>query len=59
MGDFLEEINEIVIATKFNYNLNNVAINLIGHGNIIMTKDLEYFKTIKYISRNIPEVLEV
>lgn len=33
-----------------------LSINLIGHGSIILANKLEYFDTIKYIPRPIPEI---
>ena len=54
----LEEVDEVINTLKENYgNLNEdfYAVNLIGHGNIIMAKNVEFLKNLKFFGRPIPE----
>lgn len=53
----LEEIEEVIKTVEKNYDSKNDSfiINLIGHGSLVMAKDLLVFKDIRYISRDIPE----
>ncbi len=54
----LEEVEEIMKALKKIGKTSNISINLIGHGSIILAKDLSYMKDINYIQRPIPEILD-
>lgn len=54
----IEEIDEILNTHDYIDN-DHIAINLIGHGNIVMSKDLDFFDEIKYISREIPESVKI
>lgn len=52
----LEEINEIkkvIDATKMELPM---IINLVGHGCIILSKDLEGFENLEYAKRELPEI---
>lgn len=54
----LEEVEEVVSAIEESYgNLdgNFYAINLIGHGSIVMASDVDLMKNISYVSRTFPE----
>ena len=53
----LQEVDEI--KPFINADTTNFAINLKGHGSIVFAQSLDYFGTIKYIARPIPEVQEV
>jgi len=61
----IEEVDEIESVVKNSMDAEFIAINLIGHGCILMTKDVKYFtRLMKYkkykdncfVKRNIPEV---
>lgn len=53
---YLEEYDEIVDAFDQNHvSVVNFAINLLGHGCIVLAKDLSYFDDIEYMSRPLPE----
>lgn len=51
----LEEAKEIT-STFPDKNLSNFSINLIGHGSLTLVDDINYFKKIIFVSRNLPEV---
>lgn len=52
----VEEVGEITNLIKENYsNDSDYFINLIGHGSIVMSKDLGPLKNIEYIGRPVPE----
>lgn len=55
----IEEVNEVLSFIDKTYgdrSLNFYAVNLIGHGSIIMANSLDDFKnTIEYTTRNLPE----
>ena len=53
--EFYEIINEY--PNEIPAQSNGVCINLMGHGSIVMAKDLSIFKDIEYISRPMPERL--
>jgi hypothetical protein len=55
----LEEVNSIMRAIK-KHDIDpsrSFCLNLLGHGNTVFATDLEYFKTVKYIARPIPEIM--
>ena len=53
----LEEIDIIVkIMPELSEHLTEFAVNLLGHGSIVMTNDLAYFNHIRYYGRDIPEL---
>ena len=54
----LEEVNEVIDIILEEYGTLDApfyAINLIGHGSIVMGKEVELMKDIPYISRIVPE----
>jgi hypothetical protein len=51
---FIEEFDEITMLFPHK-NASNFAVNLLGHGCIILAKDLEYFQDIQLISREFPD----
>lgn len=51
----LEEAKEIVQLFP-DKSLEHFSVNLLGHGSIIASKNLQYFKEIKYFARPIPEI---
>jgi hypothetical protein len=51
---YVEEFEEIKSLFP-DENASNFTVNLKGHGCIIMAQDLEYFSTLKLISRTFPE----
>jgi len=54
----LQEVNEILFAIKSNYESMDqdfYAINLIGHGCIVMSDDVEKLKNLDYVGRVLPE----
>jgi hypothetical protein len=53
---FIEEFNEIINIIP-DQNTSNFSVNLIGHGCLILAKDLNYFDNINFISRNFPEYM--
>lgn len=56
----IEEVDEIMSVIKNNFsslNENFYVINLIGHGCIVMSSDVEKLKKLKYIGRNAPEFM--
>ncbi|MCK9429336.1 MAG: class II aldolase/adducin family protein [Candidatus Omnitrophica bacterium] len=53
---YVEEFNEIINIIPDN-NASNFSVNLIGHGCLILSKNLDYFNSIKFISRNFPEYM--
>ena len=55
----LEEVDEILSVVEDNKEGEFFAINLIGHGCIVMSSDVKQFKDIRYISRNMPEKLYI
>lgn len=59
----LEEVNEIVdAAAKLGDNLNEVVVNLKGHGSIVMSENVETFNgklSERYISRGLPEMVSM
>lgn len=58
----LDEIDEVINVIKKdydnNYELNYYAVNLIGHGCLIMGKDVNVLKNTKFITRHLPEYLD-
>ena len=57
----IEEIDEILKCIEENYkskDCNFYIINLIGHGSILMSSDIEKMKNVKYIGRQMPEIVE-
>jgi hypothetical protein len=50
----IDEVNEVRTVWMDPRKM-NFAINLRGHGSIVFAADLDYFKTVKYISRPSPE----
>lgn len=58
----IEEIDEIINTIKDNYyslNKNFYAVNLAGHGSIMMSKDVEQLKNINISGRKLPEKQKV
>jgi ribulose-5-phosphate 4-epimerase/fuculose-1-phosphate aldolase len=56
----LEEVDSVLRAIK-KYNINtqeSFCLNLLGHGNIVFATDLDYFNSVEYIKRDIPERLD-
>ena len=51
----LEEVEEVMNAIGDNTEEDFYAINLIGHGCIVMAKNVEQLKYLHYISRRMPE----
>lgn len=56
----LEEVDEVlsVIDETSNRYQNHYEINLIGHGSIVMSRDVDGLKDVKYYARPIPEVCD-
>lgn len=54
---YLEECDDVYEAIVNNYEpaTDNFVINLLGHGCLVMAKDLSYFDEIEYINRPLPE----
>lgn len=52
----VEEYDEIVRFVQ-DMNVDNIAINLLGHGSLVGSADLSFFKTIKYIARPMPTMM--
>ena len=50
----IEEVDEIKKVTK-DYNLDFYIINLIGHGCLIMSNNVENFKKVEFYGREMPE----
>ena len=53
----LEEIHEIIDVAGIDFNQDFYAINLIGHGCLVMANNVEQLKNLPYIARTFPEVL--
>jgi hypothetical protein len=56
----IEEVDEVLKTLKENFGSlekDFYAVNLIGHGNMIMASDVEKLKNIKFYGRSIPEKL--
>ena len=51
----VEEVHEILAVIGKETNNDFYAINLLGHGSIIMAKNLEQMKNIEYVARKMPE----
>lgn len=51
----IEEVDEILKTIGYNYNKDFYAINLIGHGCIVMANNVDQLKNLDYISRKMPE----
>lgn len=51
----LEEVEEVMNAIGDNTEEDFYAINLIGHGCIVMAKNVEQLKYLHYVSRHMPE----
>lgn len=53
----IEEIEEVMNAIKKNNleNSNHIAINLIGHGCIVMSSDVDGLRNVKFKARELPE----
>ena len=54
----IEEVEEVLETIKRNYDVLDqdfYAINLIGHGNIVMAKNVRLLKNLKFYGRPIPE----
>lgn len=57
----LQEVDEVMSVIKAQYkssNLDFYAINMIGHGCIVMADSVEKLKGLKYVSRKMPEVIK-
>ena len=53
---YLEEFNEIIGVIDFKeYDDFNFTVNLLGHGCIVLAKDLSFFDNIEYTNRPLPE----
>jgi hypothetical protein len=50
------EIEKVAYNNKYNYNF---CVNQIGHGSIILAKDLDYFNQVEHYARPVPEILKV
>lgn len=57
----IEEVESIMQAVKTHYidTSKSFCVNLLGHGNLVFATELDYFNTIEYIKRDIPEMLNV
>lgn len=56
----IEEVDEVLDFIHNVYgspNLEFYAINLKGHGSLLMAKDVEVMRNVKYIGRKLPEVM--
>lgn len=56
----IEEVSEVldyIDNVCGSRNLEFYAINLFGHGSLLMAKDVELMKNVKYVGRNLPEVM--
>lgn len=53
----LEEVNEIMEAVGDNREKDFFAINLIGHGCIVMANNVNQLREMQYVRREMPEVL--
>ena len=53
----IEEVEEILKLLEKNYYDDFYIINLIGHGSIMMCKNLEQLKNINIIGRKLPEYM--
>ncbi len=52
----MEEVAE-VIAVEPDFTRANFSVNLLGHGTILLLRNLEYLKNVKYVTRPFPEVI--
>ena len=53
----LEEIHEIMDVVGVDFNKDFYAINLVGHGCLVMANNVEQLKDLPYIARKFPEIL--
>jgi hypothetical protein len=53
----LEEVNEVLSVIGDNKEADYYAINLVGHGCIIMANSVEQLRNVLYVSRQLPETL--
>lgn len=53
----MEEVPEIINMFP-DHNFSMIKINLYGHGSIIMARELESLRNVKYIGRSVPEILQ-
>ena len=51
----VEEVDKVMGLVDPNNT--DFAINLLGHGSVVFAKNVEYLKDIKYVTRNVPEVM--
>ena len=51
----IEEVTEILEAVKLDTKKDFYAINLIGHGCIVMAKNVKQLRNLNYVARNMPE----
>ncbi len=54
----VEEFDEIIQQLPSKH-LKNFSINLIGHGCIVASENIDYLKSITFESRSIPEIMEI
>ena len=56
----LEEVEEVLKTIDKYYNSRNesyYAINLIGHGCIVMANSSKLLNNLEYVARNVPEII--
>lgn len=51
----IEEVDEIRAVHP--HDMANMCVNLIGHGSLVLAKDLDYMSSVTYIKRHVPEVI--
>lgn len=54
----IEEVDEIVKTANNNRLNNNFVINLKGHGSLVLTDNLDFFDSVEFMARPVPEVME-
>ncbi len=54
----LEEVDEVLNAIGDNRNKDFYAVNLIGHGSIVMSSTIEKLTNIQYVGRTMPECIK-
>lgn len=52
---YLEEFDEIIEVWEQYGDVANFAVNLLGHGCIVLASDLSFFDEVEYMSRPLPE----
>lgn len=55
----LEEVGEVLDVLQDNYgdlDKDFYIVNLVGHGSIVMSRDVEQIKSVRYVGRTLPEV---